>query len=182
MHCGRTPRSAPRKDHWSRLTLCTAVRAAQAAILTLLGACSVNGVGMAHADVERGDGAVVVTTRALGAQLRAGRGGGACCGLSLGYDRLVLVYPEGPAMPAPGRYPFGVAWPEAAPVLLESQVLGLLAEAGPSAVGLTLGLAYRMAVRPIGAADSVRRSIRYVAGNAAGTRVRMCEGEEATAC
>lgn len=153
-------------------------RGAAAALLAMaLPGCSVDGLGLARAEVVRADGAVVVRSETLGAALRTGR---ADAGLAFGLTRTLTVLPEGEGAPAPGRYPFGLALRGAPSAARIRQVIGLDLGFGPRMAGFTLGFSEEAAFAAIPAGASIVRRLDLAPGEPGLTVLRVCE--EASRC
>lgn len=153
-------------------------RGALGAVLAMtLPGCSVDGLGLARAEVVRGDGAVVVRAETLGAALRTDA---AEAGLAIGLARTLTVLADGPGAPAPGFYPFGLSMSGFVPAARIRQVIGLDLGFGRRMAGFALGYSEDAAFAAIPAGVSVVRRLDLLPQEPDRTVLRICE--EITRC
>jgi hypothetical protein len=139
-------------------------------IILAVPGCSVDGVGLARADVVQADGARVIRTQAYGIALRTKPDD---AGIAIGYTSTLRVTPDGPQAPPSGSYLFGIATSDLPTVAEVRRVAGLDLDANRRSVGLMLGFSEDATFAAIDPDETVVRHLVLMPDDPASIELRQ---------
>jgi hypothetical protein len=106
------------------------------AVMLVLSACSVDGVGLASSEVFEVDGARVVRSETYGVAVRTSADD---AGVTIGYSWTLALIPDCPGAPRVGKHSFGVSLSGLRPIATVRRKGGVAVDMNNLTIGVMLG-------------------------------------------